>query len=127
MRTIDFTRDAASPIERYASVRAASLLIGTGTGAARVHVVHFEAGGAIGEHEAGADQLFLVVAGAGWAAGAGGERVPLRAGQGAVFARGERHSKGSATGMTAILIQLDSLALAAGDADSDSDRPVPSP
>jgi len=109
VRTIDFTRDAAQPIERFASVAAASLLVGAGTGVTRVHTVYFDAGGEIGAHAAGFDQLFLVVAGAGWAAGADGVRVPLTAGRGAVFAKGERHAKGSEVGMTAIMIQLEAL------------------
>jgi quercetin dioxygenase-like cupin family protein len=68
--------------------------------------VHLEAGGEIGPHPAGIGQLFLVVAGSGWVAGADAVRRPLRAGQGAVIARGEVHAKGSDAG-SAVMIQLD--------------------
>jgi hypothetical protein len=80
-----------------------------GQGAAHVYCVRFEAGGAIGAHVAGFDQLFLVAEGAGWASGADGVRVPIAAGQGALFRRGELHAKGSDTGMTVIMIQVDSI------------------
>ncbi|HEX3556951.1 MAG TPA: hypothetical protein VIA62_27315 [Thermoanaerobaculia bacterium] len=45
----------------------------------------------------------------GWAMGADGHRVELRAGQGVRFERGENRSKGSETGMTAIMIQVSEL------------------
>jgi quercetin dioxygenase-like cupin family protein len=73
--------------------------------------VYFEPGGKIGEHVAGCGQLFLVINGAGWASGADGRRVDLAAGRGVYFERGELHSKGSETGMTAVIIQVTELAL----------------
>jgi len=68
--------------------------------------VHVAAGGEIGPHRAGFGQLFCVVAGAGWVAGADGVRHAVRAGQAAVIAHGEVHAKGSATGLSAVMIQL---------------------
>lgn len=55
------------------------------------------------------DQLFLVMDGSGWVAGADGSRVTLSAGQGAFFENGARHSKGSESGMTALMVQVSSL------------------
>ena len=43
-------------------------------------------------------------------AGADGTRCPMRAGQGAVIARGEVHAKGSEAGCSAVMIQLGELA-----------------
>ena len=74
-----------------------------------MYCVYFAAGGIIGEHPAGYAQLFLVMAGEGWAAGADGERVPLRAGEGAFFWPDERHSKGSELGMTVLMVQSERL------------------
>jgi quercetin dioxygenase-like cupin family protein len=106
VRTFSFSREHAEPIELYNSVAASSVRLGDGTGEAHVYCIHFEPGGQIGAHPAGPGQLFLVVQGAGWAAGADGERVVLQAGQGAFFAPGELHSKGSEGGMTAIMVQV---------------------
>jgi len=109
MRVVQFTRDRAHPITLFDSAGAFSVPLGDGSGEAHAYCVHIEAGGCIGEHPAGFGQLFLVVEGSGWAAGADGARVALQAGQGALFERGERHSKGSEHGMTAIMIQVAEL------------------
>jgi len=100
---------AAEPITSFGSVAAWSRLLADGRGEAHVHCVRFEAGGRIGEHPAGFAQLFVVIEGAGWAAGADGERAELRAGQCVLFERGERHSKGSDAGMTALTVQVTDL------------------
>ncbi len=109
MKVIEFTRSQAQPIELFNSVSAASLPLGHGHGGAHVHCVFFDAGGKIGEHPTGFAQLFLVIEGSGWATGTDGRRIELRAGQGVYFERGENHSKGSETGMTAIMIQVSEL------------------
>ena len=60
-----------------------ALPLGEGRGEAHVYCVRIEPGGAIGPHEAGYGQLFLVVAGSGWVSGNDGVRRPIAAGQGA--------------------------------------------
>ncbi|HUI26619.1 MAG TPA: cupin domain-containing protein [Candidatus Kryptonia bacterium] len=109
MRVVDFSRQGAEPVTLFDSVSAASVHVADGAGEAHVHCVYFAPGGQIGPHAAGFGQLFMVVNGEGWAAGADGRRVPLVAGQGAYFSRGEVHSKGSETGMTAIMVQVAEL------------------
>jgi len=109
VKVIETTREHAERIDRFRSHGAWSNALGDGAGASHVYMLHFDAPGEIGPHEAGFDQLFVVVVGAGWGAGADGVRVPLRVGQMAVFERGELHAKGSDDGMTAIMIQVDSL------------------
>jgi quercetin dioxygenase-like cupin family protein len=109
MRVLETGREAADRIERFESHGAWSVTLGAGSGESRVYAVHFDAGGEIGPHEAGFDQLFVVVEGSGWAAGPDGARTPLAAGQAARFRRGEMHSKGSEGGMKAIMIQVRDL------------------
>lgn len=113
MRLIEFSRDRAKPITLFESLSAASLEIGEGDGEAHIHCVYLEPGGHIGDHRAGFDQLFLVVEGTAWAAVEGQQRVALSAGQGAYFATGEIHSKGSDQGATVIMIQVRRLAATA--------------
>ena len=108
MKLINFTPERARPVGLFESVSASSVALGDGAGEAHVYCLYFGPGGRIGEHPAGFGQLFLVVQGEGWASG-GGERVALRAGQGVYFERGELHSKGSETGMTAIMVQVAEL------------------
>ena len=106
---LNFSERRAETIELYKSVRASSVRLGDGDGEAHVYCVRFGPGGKIGAHPAGFGQLFLVIEGSGWVSGADGRRVEIFAGQGAYFARGEMHSKGSDVGMTAIMIQVKEL------------------
>jgi quercetin dioxygenase-like cupin family protein len=110
MHIIDLGPERAAPITEYGSRLARGLRLADGAGEAHVYVVHFEAGGEVGMHPAGFGQMFLVVAGTGWVAGADGVRRRVCTGQGAIISRGERHAKGSDTGCTAIMIQLAELA-----------------
>jgi quercetin dioxygenase-like cupin family protein len=88
---------------------ASSLELAEGEGEAHAYVVYFEPGGEIGPHEAGFGQLFVALSGDGWVAGDDGERVPLEAGRAAFIHRGETHSKGSETGLTALMVQVRDL------------------
>lgn len=109
MRVLETGRDHAERIERFESHGAWSLELGAGSGESHVYAIHLDAGSEIGPHEAGFDQLFVVVEGSGWGAGADGTRTPLACGQAALFRRGEVHSKGSEGGMKAIMIQVRDL------------------
>ncbi len=111
MQVVDFTSDHARPIEQFESVGSSAVPLGHGGGESHVYAVHFEAGGRIGPHPAGFAQLFLVVEGRGWAAGADGHRIELRAGQGAYFEKGEIHSKGAHDPMVAIMVQASVMPL----------------
>ena len=113
MRLIEFSRDRSEPISLFDSVSAASVAVGDGLGEAHVYSIYLEPGGSIGEHQAGFDQLFLIVEGSAWAASEDGKRAALSAGQGAYFATGEIHSKGSDEGATVIMIQVSSITPAA--------------
>jgi quercetin dioxygenase-like cupin family protein len=114
MKIIDFSERRAEPIDSFESVCASGVRLGDGDGEAHVYCVRFGPGGKIGDHTAGFGQLFLVIEGSGWVSGPDGRSVELAAGQGAYFARGETHSKGSDVGMTAIMIQVEELQPAPG-------------
>lgn len=105
-----FEATLAKPIHKYASAGAASCELAHGDGECHAYAVHFEPGGNIGPHPAGFDQLFLVISGSGWVAGGDGVRHPVGAQSGAFIPRGETHSKGSETGMVAVMIQASRFA-----------------
>jgi quercetin dioxygenase-like cupin family protein len=111
MNKLEFSREYARPIELFDAVAASNVHLGSGSGEVHVYCVYFAPGGVIGEHPAGYAQLFLVMAGEGWVAGADGERVSLRAGEGAFISPDERHSKGSEPGMTVLMVQSERLAV----------------
>jgi quercetin dioxygenase-like cupin family protein len=106
---VSFGDDPGTAITQFASHGATSVDIGHGSGEAHVYVVHVEAGGAIGPHETGFGQLFVVVTGRGWVREADGPRVEIDAGQAAYFPRGTVHSKGSDHGLTALMVQVKDL------------------
>jgi quercetin dioxygenase-like cupin family protein len=81
------------------------------TGEARVSLLRLDVGGVVGEHPAASSQLFLVVAGSGWVRVAGEDRRMIEAGQAAVWAPGEVHESGTDGGLTAVVVEADSLDL----------------
>ncbi|MET0518069.1 MAG: hypothetical protein ABW005_04435 [Burkholderiaceae bacterium] len=105
MKVVDFGAGQALPIDRFASHGAGSVPLAQGEGESHVYAIHIEAGGLIGPHPAGFDQLFLIVQGAGWVSGADGVRQALASGQGAFIDSGELHAKGSDSGMLALMLQ----------------------
>jgi quercetin dioxygenase-like cupin family protein len=85
---------------------ASSIKLAEGEGEAHAYVIYFEPGGTIGPHEAGFGQILFAVAGSGWVVGADDRRIALAAGEAAFISRGEVHSKGSESGMTAFMVQV---------------------
>jgi hypothetical protein len=98
-------------IQAYGSEGLRATRIAEGTGEVHVTCLTVDPGGVIGRHPAAGVQLFLVIAGEGWAAGADGRRVPVTAGWGVRWADGEDHASGTDTGFTALAIEGSSLGL----------------
>lgn len=111
VQIVRFEADLAARIgpRPYAVRGASSIELAEGAGEAHGYVLYFDPGGEIGPHEAGFGQMLLALAGDGWVAGGDGERLPLGEGQAAFIQRGEIHSKGSETGMTALMVQVRDL------------------
>lgn len=114
IRLISLAAEAAARIDRFESHGAAAVDLAHGSGESHAYALHIEPGGLIGPHPAGFDQLFLVVRGSGWVAGADGVRHAVSAERGAFIPTGEVHSKGSEGGMLAIMVQAGRFELAAG-------------
>ena len=108
MKIVRPREKAAKPIgtRPFPVRKASSQEIAEGEGEAHAYVLYFEAGGEIGPHEAGFGQLFFALFGDGWVAGSDGVHQALAAGEAAFISRGEVHSKGSETGLTALMVQV---------------------
>lgn len=107
------TRHAAARLEHVATFEAhgtSAARLADGEGEAHAYMLQFEAGGAIGRHEAGYGQLFIVLTGRGWVSGNDGVRAEVTDGDVVLFDRGEQHAKGSDAGMTAVMVQVRDLA-----------------
>jgi quercetin dioxygenase-like cupin family protein len=96
-------------IAQYSSRGASSARVADGFGETHAYVLQFNPGGAIGQHEAGFGQLFIVLAGSGWVSGADGSHAEVDVGDVVYFERGEQHAKGSAAGMKALMVQVRDL------------------
>jgi quercetin dioxygenase-like cupin family protein len=55
-------------------------------------------------------QLFVVVRGSGWVSGRDGQREAISAGEAVLWEPGEEHESGSDEGMTALVLEAESLA-----------------
>jgi quercetin dioxygenase-like cupin family protein len=106
MHIFDFEAIGTTPILEYQSTGATSASIANGGGEAHVHWLRFEPGGQISPHPTGFAQLFIPLDGCGWVAGPDGRRQIVKRGQAALFSRGETHSKGSDSGMSALMVQV---------------------
>jgi mannose-6-phosphate isomerase-like protein (cupin superfamily) len=77
----------------------------TRTGDGGVAVLRVAAGGEIGRHPAGADQLFVVIAGRGGVCGGDGVWHPIEAGQAALWTAGEEHTTRADEPLVAIVVE----------------------
>jgi len=71
--------------------------------------------GSIGYHQASTPQLFLVIEGQGWVRGESKDRIPIKRGTAAYWEAGEWHETGTDSGMSAVVLEVDSQAFNPGE------------
>lgn len=76
---------------------------------AHISVMNLGAGGEIGFHQAVIPQLFVVLNGEGWVCDESQAEIPISPGQAAFWEKGEWHGAGSRAGMTALVIESESI------------------
>lgn len=86
-------------------------MTGVQHGAGEYHLgcLHLGPGGALGYHQATMRQLLLVVAGEGWVRAGDEPRRAISAGQAAYWEPGEWHETTTETGLTALILESDTL------------------
>jgi len=110
MRFFHFDRAAGRPIDQFDSVAAVISPIQRMSGQVQIGCMHIGPGGTVGYHQAVPKQLFLVVQGDGWVRSSDQpEPLAIHAGQAAFWESGEWHASGSDSGMTAIVIESETL------------------
>jgi quercetin dioxygenase-like cupin family protein len=110
MEILDLTERDWLRVDEYENVGAHAASVAFGSGEAHVRLLRLDAGGWVEPHEAGFGQLFVPIDGGGWVS-KGSQKAAIRVGQAAYFPRGVIQAKGSETGMTALLIQVNDLDL----------------
>jgi quercetin dioxygenase-like cupin family protein len=104
-----FAFEPTREITRFDSTGATIGGIARAGGPVRVSLLQLAAGGVVGAHPAACPQLFLVVAGSGWARSGDESRSPLAAGEAALWEVGEVHASGSDSGLTAVIVEADAI------------------
>ena len=74
-------------------------------------LLNLEAGGLLGRHPAPTAQLFCITRGTGWVAGDDGTRVPVKAGDAALWEAGEEHESGTEGGMAVVILEVTAVHL----------------
>jgi mannose-6-phosphate isomerase-like protein (cupin superfamily) len=105
MQLFRFDATVGQSIDQFGSVNLIIARIIRAAGEISVICMHIGADGVVGYQQAGENQLFVVVEGAGWVRGQSDEQLPIVAGEAAFWTAGEWHEAGSAQGMTAIVIE----------------------
>lgn len=109
MRIVTVGPEAGSELDSYGTTGAVLARLAVGFREVHLNVIHLEADGRIGRHPAGTPQLLLVMSGEGTVAGADGSRVPIRAGQAALWEPGEDHDTHADTAMSVLIIEAAQL------------------
>ena len=104
MRRVELSGER--PVTAPGSVNAAVRRLGTN---AHAVVIEVGPGGLVARHPAVGAQLFAVTEGSGWVSGGDGEREQIQAGEAVVWEPGEEHESGSDEGMTALVVEGQSL------------------
>ena len=104
MKIHDFSSAVGRSLTAFGShdVRFTPIL---GSASVRVVCLRVQPSGVIAAHAAAENQLFLVVEGAGWVRSGSSARVDIKAGQAALWERGEVHESGSEAGLVAIVLE----------------------
>jgi len=109
MQIIPFDRDLAQAIVTYDSQNVAFRRIAAQIPNCHIGIMYIAPGGLVGYHQAVGDQLFMVVQGSGWVTSTDRQRTNISVCQAAFWDDGEWHESGSDVGMTAVVIEAESL------------------
>jgi hypothetical protein len=104
-----FAFEPTREITRFDSHGATIGGVARASGAVRVSLLQLAADAFVGAHPAACPQLFLVVAGSGWARSGDEPRSPVAAGEAALWEVDEVHESGSDRGLTAVIVEADAI------------------
>jgi quercetin dioxygenase-like cupin family protein len=111
MKIYNFGREFGTRIHAFNSKNLIMTRILNETNEVHVGCMYIDANGLVGLHQASTPQLFLVVSGEGVVKGEEGREYFIEAGFAAFWEAGEWHESRTETGLTAIIIECQSMNL----------------
>lgn len=108
MKIYQFTQDTGKPISAFSSDFILSRIIQT-DGKTHIGCIYLGPQGVIGYHQAACPQLLLVMSGEGYVRGEEEEFTAVQAGQAVFWEQDEWHETRTDSGLTAIIIEGNSL------------------
>ena len=108
MKVVAF--DATRELTRFGSRGATIGGVAVCSGGMRISILELAPGGVLGLHETTCPQLLLVIAGSARVCG-GDETAELATGAGVLWEQGELHETVTDAGLTAIVVEADSIDL----------------
>jgi mannose-6-phosphate isomerase-like protein (cupin superfamily) len=105
MHIFDFFPGQGNPITQYGSESAAIQPVALLGDTTSLVCIQLDPGGVLGNHPASEDQLFFVINGHGEISGDAAGFKPIKAGQCALWHKGEYHTTRSAHGLTALVVE----------------------
>jgi hypothetical protein len=108
MKIFDFSKEAGKHITRFDSDFVMSRILLTDK-PVNIGCMHLDKDGIIGYHQAVVPQLLLVVSGEGFVRGEDDAIYPIKAGEAAFWVKDEFHETTTKTGLTAIVIESETL------------------
>src|SRR5579884_1419327 len=109
MRLVRFDASIGHPIAQFGSREAVMTGIQRGAGDYQLGCLRLGPGGVLGYHRATTHQLLLVVAGEGRVRAGDEPPRPIVAGQAAYWQPGEEHETTTDSGLTALVLEADTL------------------
>ena len=109
MRVVRFGAEKGRPIQAFGSVGFTLAPLARLASGARISCARLGAGGRIGHHAATSAQLLIVIEGEGRVRGQTGDALPIHQGEAAFWDRGEWHETSTEVGLTALIVEAESL------------------
>lgn len=112
MRVYNFSKEVGKSIDAFGSQQLYMSRILSEADSPHVGCMHLGVQGRVGWHQAPCPQLFIVVSGEGWVRAGEEAEIPVSAGSAVYWGKGEWHETRTETGLTAMVIEAESMNIA---------------
>ena len=112
MRVYNFSKEVGKSIDAFGSQQLFMSRILSEADSPHIGCMHLDVKGKVGWHQAPIPQLFIVVSGEGWVRAGEEAEIPVSAGSAVYWSKDEWHETRTETGLTAMVIEAESMNIA---------------